>query len=188
MAAGIRRIEAITGGNALEWVRGLNKSVQQAAALLKTSPSELVEKARLAQENIRSLEKELDQLKVKLASAASADLSSQAIDIKGIKVLATVIKGADVKSLRGMVDQLKDKLKTAVVVLATEADGKISVAAGVTADATAKIKAGDLVAHVSTQIGGKGGGRPDMAMGGGSDLQALPGAIESVQAWVEGKV
>ncbi|NLY64929.1 MAG: alanine--tRNA ligase [Alcaligenaceae bacterium] len=188
VAAGIRRIEAITGGNALEWVRGLNKSVQQAAALLKTSPSELVEKARLAQENIRSLEKELDQLKVKLASAASADLSSQAIDIKGIKVLATVIKGADVKSLRGMVDQLKDKLKTAVVVLATEADGKISVAAGVTADATAKIKAGDLVAHVSTQIGGKGGGRPDMAMGGGSDLQALPGAIESVQAWVEGKV
>jgi len=188
VAAGIRRIEAITGSNALAWVRNLNKSVQQAAASLKANPAELVEKARQAQEHIRSLEKEVDQLKAKVASAASADLSAQAVDVNGIKVLSAVIKGADPKSLRGMIDQLKDKLKTAVVVLAAEADGKISVAAGVTADTTSKIKAGDLVSHVSTQIGGKGGGRPDMAMGGGTDLQALDAAIAGVRAWVEGKV
>ena len=188
VAAGIRRIEAITGGNALAWVRNLNKSVQEAAASLKANPAELVEKARQAQEHIRSLEKEVDQLKAKVASAASADLSSHAVDVNGIKVLAAVIKGADPKSLRGMIDQLKDKLKTAVVVLAAEADGKISVAAGVTADTTSKIKAGELVSHVSTQIGGKGGGRPDMAMGGGTDLQALDAAIAGVRAWVEGKV
>ncbi|MDY0272858.1 MAG: DHHA1 domain-containing protein, partial [Advenella sp.] len=188
VAAGIRRIEAITGSNALAWVRNLNKSVQQAAASLKANPAELVEKARQAQEHIRLLEKEVDQLKAKVASAASADLSSQAVDVNGIKVLAAVIKGADPKSLRGMIDQLKDKLKTAVVVLAAEADGKISVAAGVTADTTSKIKAGELVSHVSIQIGGKGGGRPDMAMGGGTDLQALDAAIAGVRAWVEGKV
>ncbi|MDY0273384.1 MAG: alanine--tRNA ligase [Advenella sp.] len=188
VAAGIRRIEAITGGNALAWVRNLNKSVQEAAASLKANPAELVEKARQAQEHIRSLEKEVDQLKAKVASAASADLSSHAVDVNGIKVLSAVIKGADPKSLRGMIDQLKDKLKTAVVVLAAEVDGKISVAAGVTADTTSKIKAGDLVSHVSTQIGGKGGGRPDMAMGGGTDLQALDAAIAGVRAWVEGKV
>lgn len=188
VAAGIRRIEAITGGNALAWVRNLNKSVQEAAASLKANPAELVEKARQAQEHIRSLEKEVDQLKAKVASAASADLSSHAVDVNGIKVLAAVIKGADPKSLRGMIDQLKDKLKTAVVVLAAEADGKISVAAGVTADTTSKIKAGELVSHVSIQIGGKGGGRPDMAMGGGTDLQALDAAIAGVRAWVEGKV
>ncbi|MBK1781119.1 alanine--tRNA ligase [Advenella sp. WQ 585] len=188
VAAGIRRIEAITGGNALAWVRNLNKSVQEAAASLKANPAELVEKARQAQEHIRSLEKEVDQLKAKVASAASADLSSHAVDVNGIKVLSAVIKGADPKSLRGMIDQLKDKLKTAVVVLAAEVDGKISVAAGVTADTTSKIKAGELVSHVSTQIGGKGGGRPDMAMGGGTDLQALDAAIAGVRAWVEGKV
>ena len=188
VAAGIRRIEAITGGNALAWVRNLNKSVQEAAASLKANPAELVEKARQAQEHIRSLEKEVDQLKAKVASAASADLSSHAVDVNGIKVLSAVIKGADPKSLRGMIDQLKDKLKTAVVVLAAEADGKISVAAGVTADTTSKIKAGELVSHVSIQIGGKGGGRPDMAMGGGTDLQALDAAIAGVRAWVEGKV
>lgn len=188
VAAGIRRIEAITGSNALAWVRNLNKSVQQAAAHLKANPAELVEKVRQAQEHIRSLEKEVDQLKAKVASAASADLSSQAVDVNGIKVLAAVIKGADPKSLRGMIDQLKDKLKTAVIVLAAEADGKISVAAGVTADTTGKVKAGDLVSHVSMQIGGKGGGRPDMAMGGGTDLQALDAAIAGVRAWVEAKV
>ena len=127
-------------------------------------------------------------MKQKLASAASGDLSAQAQDINGVKVLASFIKGADPKSLRGMIDQLKDKLKTAAIVLATEADGKVTLAAGVTNDKTNVIKAGELVAFVSEQIGGKGGGRPDMAMGGGTDVAALPAALEQVNAWVQAKL
>ena len=188
VASGIRRVEAITGRHALDWVNNLNKTVSLTASALKSRPAELLERAKSVQEHVRQLEKELDQLKQKLASAASGDLSTQAQDINGVKVLASFIKGADPKSLRGMIDQLKDKLKTAAIVLATEADGKVTVAAGVTNDKTNVIKAGELVAFVSEQIGGKGGGRPDMAMGGGTDVAALPAALEQVNAWVQAKL
>ncbi len=181
---GVRRIEAITGRHAFAWMQHLNASVQQAAAMLKSNPADLVERARQAQEQLRAGEKEIDRLKAKLAAASSADLSSQAIDVKGVRLLAAVIPNADPKSLRGLIDNLKNTLKSGVVLLAAESEGKISVAAGVTQDLTAKIKAGDLVSHVSTQIGGKGGGRPDMAMGGGSDASALPSAVAGVQDWV----
>lgn len=188
VASGIRRVEAITGRHALDWVNNLNKTVSLTASALKSRPAELLERAKSVQEHVRQLEKELDQLKQKLASAASGDLSAQAQDINGVKVLASFIKGADPKSLRGMIDQLKDKLKTAAIVLATEADGKVTLAAGVTNDKTNVIKAGELVAFVSEQIGGKGGGRPDMAMGGGTDVAALPAALEQVNAWVQAKL
>ncbi len=188
VASGIRRVEAITGRHALSWVSDLNKTVNQTASAMKTRPSDLLERAKSMHEHMRQLEKELEQVKQKLASAASGDLSSQAQEINGVKVLASFIKGADPKSLRGMIDQLKDKLKTAAIVLATEADGKVTIAAGVTNDKTSVLKAGELVAFVSEKIGGKGGGRPDMAMGGGTDVAALPAALEQVNAWVQAKL
>jgi len=185
---GVRRVEAITGHNAFGWVQNLNASVQQAAAILKSNPADLVERTRLQQEQLRAAEKEMDRLKAKLAAASSADLSSQAVQVKGVQLLALVIPNADPKSLRGLIDNLKNTLKSAIVLLATESDGKVSVAAGVTQDLTGKVKAGDLVSHVSAQIGGKGGGRPDMAMGGGTDAAALPGAVAGVQQWVESRL
>lgn len=188
VASGIRRVEAITGRNALNWVSALNQAVSQAAYALKAQPAELVERAKSIQDHMRQLEKELEQVKQKLVSASSGDLSAQAIDINGIKVLASFIKGADPKSLRGMIDQLKGKLKSAVIVLATEADDKVTVAAGVTDEQTKTFKAGELVAFVAEKIGGKGGGRPDMAMGGGADVAALPAALEGVAAWVQAKL
>ena len=129
--------------------------------------------------------KELARLKSKLASSQGDDLAAQAIDIKGIKVLAATLDGADVKTLRETMDKLKDKLKTAAIVLATVEGGKVALIAGVTADATARVKAGDLVNHVAQQVGGKGGGRPDMAQAGGTDAAALPQALASVRAWAE---
>ncbi|AHG63925.1 alanine--tRNA ligase [Advenella mimigardefordensis] len=185
---GVRRVEAITGHNAFGWVQNLNASVQQAAAILKTSPADLVERTRLQQEQLRAAEKEMDRIKAKLAAASSADLSSQAVQVKGTQLLALVVPNADPKSLRGLIDNLKNTLKSGIVLLATESDGKVSVAAGVTQDLTGKVKAGDLVSHVSAQIGGKGGGRPDMAMGGGTDTAALPGAVAGVQEWVESRL
>ncbi len=185
---GVRRVEAITGHNAFGWVQNLNASVQQAAAILKSSPADLVERTRMQQEQLRAAEKEMDRLKAKLAAASSADLSSQAVQVKGVQLLALVIPNADPKSLRGLIDNLKNTLKSAIVLLATESDGKVSVAAGVTQDLTGKVKAGDLVSHVSAQIGGKGGGRPDMAMGGGTDAAALLGAVAGVQQWVESRL
>jgi alanyl-tRNA synthetase len=190
VAAGVRRIEAVTGANALAWVQGLNATAQRAAAALKTQPADLPERIALLQEQLRSVEKELEQARAKLASSAGNALSDQAVSLAaGVNLLVTAVQGIDPKDLRSMVDQLKDKLKSAVVLLAaTSADGKISVVAGVTADWSGKVKAGDLVGFVAGQIGGKGGGRPDMAMGGGTDAQALPGALAGVKAWVEAKL
>ncbi len=185
---GIRRIEAVTGRNAFEWVQNLNASVQQAAAVLRIPAADLVERTRLLQEQLRAGEKEVDRLKAKLAAASSADLSSQAIEVKGARLLAAVIPNADPKALRGMIDNLKNTLKSGIVLLAAESEGKISVAAGVTSDLIGKVKAGDLVSHVSAQIGGKGGGRPDMAMGGGTDVGALPAAVAGVRDWVESQL
>lgn len=185
VAAGVRRVEAITGDNALAWVQDQNALLQRAASVLRTPVSELPERIALAQEQIKALEKELDQMRSKLAANAGNDLADKAaIEIKGVKVLAAIVADTDPKALRGMVDNLKDKLKSGVVLLATSVDGKISVVGGVTADLTGKVKAGDLVGYVAGRIGGKGGGRPDMAMGGGTDVAALADAVASVQGWV----
>ncbi|KRC82978.1 Alanine--tRNA ligase [compost metagenome] len=187
VAAGVRRIEAITGDNALAWVQNQNALLTQVAGMLRSTPADLPVRIAQVQDQVKALEKELEQSRNKLAASAGNDLaSSAAVEVKGIKVLAASIVDVDPKALRGMVDNLKDRLKPAVVLLATgSADGKISVVGGVTADLTDRIKAGDLVGFVASQVGGKGGGRPDMAMGGGTDLAALPAAIAGVQKWVD---
>ena len=189
VAAGVRRIEAVTGSNALAWVQNLNATAQRAAAALKTQPAELPERIALLQEQLKAVEKELEQARAKLASSAGNALTDQALTLgAGFKLLVTEVQGVDPKDLRSMVDQLKDRLKSAVVLLAARsADGKISLVGGVTADLSGKIKAGDLVGFVAAQVGGKGGGRPDMAMGGGTDVAALPGALASVKAWAESR-
>jgi alanyl-tRNA synthetase len=190
VAAGVRRIEAVTGANALIWVQNLSAVAQRAATALKTQTSELPERIALMQDQMKALEKELEQARAKLASSAGNALTEQAVTTKGgFKLLVTEVKGVDPKDLRSMVDQLKDQLKSAVVLLAARSDdGKISVVAGVTSDVATKVKAGDLVGFVAGQIGGKGGGRPDMAMGGGTDLAALAGALAGVAAWVDARV
>ncbi len=189
VAAGVRRIEAVTGANALAWVQNLNATAQRAAAALKTQTAELPERIALMQDQMKALEKELEQARAKLASSAGNALTDQAVTTAaGFKLLVTEVQGVDPKDLRSMVDQLKDHLKSAVVLLAARsADGKISLVGGVTTDVATKVKAGDLVGFVAGQIGGKGGGRPDMAMGGGTDLAALPGALAAVAAWVESR-
>jgi len=184
VAAGVRRVEAITGDNALAWVQNLAATLARAAGALKTQPAELPERIAQVQDQVRALERELDQARARLAASAGNDLASQAIEVKGVKLLAASLGDADPKALRGMVDQLKDRLKSGVVLLAGAAGGKISVVGGVTADLTDRIKAGDLVGYVAGRVGGKGGGRPDMAMGGGTDAAALPAAIASVPDWV----
>ena len=189
VAAGVRRIEAITGMNALNWAQATHAGLLQAASALRTQPSELVERIGQVQGQVKQLERDLDQLKSKLAASAGNDLAGKATDLPGgARLLVATVTGTDPKALRGMVDQLKDKLKSAVVVLATVADGKISLVAGVTADLAGKVKAGDLVGMVAAQVGGKGGGRPDMAMGGGTDANALPAAMGAVNAWVARKL
>ncbi|AEC19955.1 alanyl-tRNA synthetase [Pusillimonas sp. T7-7] len=185
VAAGVRRVEAITGDNAVAWVQQINDTLVQAAGLLKTQPADLVERVALMQTQAKALERDLDRLKSKLAASAGNDLASQAIVLRGdAKLLVASLSGVDPKALRGMIDQLKDKLKSAVVLLAAVADDKISLAAGVTGDLASQVKAGDLVGMVAAQVGGKGGGRPDMAMGGGTDVGALPAATAGVEAWV----
>jgi alanyl-tRNA synthetase len=185
VAAGIRRIEAVTGEGALAWVQAQEAKLSEAARALKSQPSEIG--ARIAQmlEQSRGLEKELARLKSKMASAQGEDLVSQAIDVKGARVLAATLEGADSRTLRDTLDRLKDKLKSAAIVLATAQDGKVSLVAGVTSDLTARVKAGELVNHVAQQVGGKGGGRADMAQAGGTDASGLPKALASVQPWVE---
>lgn len=184
VAAGVRRIEAVTGANALAYLQSLEDSVAQAAGALKAPPTEL--NARLAQvlEQVKTLEKEVSTLKGKVASAQSDELMTQAVDIKGTKLLVAKLEGADAKTLRDTMDKLKDKMKSAVIVLAAVDGEKVNIAAGVTADNTAKVKAGEMANFVAQQVGGKGGGKPDMAMAGGTDAAALPKALASVQAWV----
>ncbi len=188
VAAGVRRVEAITGTNALAWVQAQANRVAGVAALLKTQPDDLAERVVSILDNVRSLEKELARLKSKLAASQGDDLVGQAADIKGAKVLAATLEGADVATLRETMDKLKDKLKSAAIVLASVADGKVTLIAGVTADLTGKVKAGELVNLVALQVGGKGGGRPDMAQAGGTQPENLPAALASVQGWVEGKL
>jgi alanyl-tRNA synthetase len=184
VAAGVRRIEAITGANALAYLQSLEDSVAQAAGVLKAPPTEL--NARLTQvlDQVKALEKEVSALKGKVASAQGDELMTQALDVKGTKLLVAKLDGADAKTLRDTLDKLKDKMKSAVIVLAAVDGEKVNIAAGVTADNVGKVKAGELANFVAQQVGGKGGGKPDMAMAGGTDGAALPKALASVQAWV----
>ena len=188
VAAGVRRVEAVTGANALAYLQSLEDTVQAAASTLKASPAEL--QGRIAQvlELVRGLEKEVAALKGKVASSQGDELMQQAVDVKGIKVLSARLEGADAKTLRETMDKLKDKLKTAVIVLAAVDGDKVQIAAGVTADSTGKVKAGELVNFVAQQVGGKGGGKADMAMAGGTDASKLPDALSSVLAWVSERV
>jgi alanyl-tRNA synthetase len=184
VAAGIRRIEAVTGANALAYLQNLEATVNRVAGTLKAAPTELQGRVTQVLDQVRTLEKELAQLKGKLASSQGDELVAQAVDVKGIKVLAARLDGADAKTLRDTMDKLKDKLKSAAIVLAAVEGGKVQIAAGVTADRMGKVKAGDLVNFVAQQVGGKGGGKPDMAMAGGTDPSKLAAALQSVQAWV----
>ena len=188
VAAGIRRVEAVTGEGALALVQSLNRRLQEAAGALKTNPEELTGRIAQVQDQVKSLEKELAALKSKLAAGQGDELVTQAVDVNGIMVLAATLDGADVARLRETMDKLKDKLKTAAIVLASVSDGKVSLIAGVTADATSKVKAGELVNFVAQQVGGKGGGRPDMAQAGGTDPTNLAAALAGVAGWVGQKV
>ncbi len=188
VAAGIRRVEAVTGENALALVQSMAARINDAAAALKAPPEEITGRILQVQEQVKSLEKELASLKAKMASGQGDELLAQAVDIHGIKVLAATLEGADVATLRSVMDKMKDKLKTAAIVLAAVNDGKVSLIAGVTADTTGKVKAGELVNHVAQQVGGKGGGRPDMAQAGGTDPSGLAVALASVGGWVSQRV
>jgi alanyl-tRNA synthetase len=188
VAAGIRRIEATTGDRALAHVQAQEQKLAGAAAALRTSPQEVAQKITQIMDNVRTLEKELARLKSKLASSQGDDIAGQAVAVKGIKILAAAMEGADARALREAMDKLKDKLKSAAIVLAAVEGGKVTLIAGVTADLTARVKAGELVNHVAQQVGGKGGGRADMAQAGGTDAAKLPEALASVRAWVEQKL
>ncbi|MDT8991311.1 alanine--tRNA ligase [Curvibacter sp. APW13] len=188
VAAGVRRIEAVTGANALAYLQSLEAQVEGAAAALKAPVAELGDRLAQVLEQMKALEKEVSALKGKLASAQGDELVTQALDIKGVKLLAAKLDGADVKTLRDTMDKLKDKLKTAVIVLGVVQGDKVQVAVGVTNDTTDKVKAGELVNFVAGQMGGKGGGKADMAMAGGTEPAKLGAALASVQAWVEAKL
>ena len=186
--AGVRRVEAITGDNALAYLQSLEGTVAQLAGSLKSSASEVPARLNQVLEQVRSLEKELAAVKGKLASSQGDELLLQAVDVKGLKVLAAKLDGADAKALRETLDKLKDKLKTAAIVLAAVEGGKVQLAAGVTNDSISRVKAGELVNFVAQQVGGKGGGKADMAMAGGTDASQLDTALASVVAWVSAKL
>ncbi len=187
VAAGVRRIEAITGENAVAWVQALDARTKEAASMLKAAPGELVGRIGQSLDHVRALEKELARLKSKLASSHGEDLAEQAVEVDGIKVLAATLDGADTKTLRETMDRLKDRLKSAAIVLAAVDGAKVSLIAGVTPNATSKVKAGELVNFVAQQVGGKGGGRPEMAQAGGSEPARLPQALAGVPDWVRGR-
>ncbi len=188
VAAGIRRVEAVTGDGALAYLQSLEATVNGVAGALKAAPAEITHRIGSLQEQLRALEKEVIALKGKLASNQGDALVAQAIDLNGLKVLAAVLEGADAATLRTTMDQLKNKLKTAAIVLAAVDGTKVQIAAGVTADSIGKVKAGELVNFVAQQVGGKGGGKPDMAMAGGTDASKLAGALASVRGWVAERV
>jgi alanyl-tRNA synthetase len=184
VAAGVRRVEAVTGKGALAYVQDQDAKLAGVASLLKAPVAELEARIAQLQEHARAAERELARLKAKAASSAGTDLAGSAVDVKGAKVVAAALDGSDIKTLRETMDKLKDKLKSAAIVLASVADGKVTLIAGVTSDLVGKVKAGDLVNHVAQQVGGKGGGRPDMAQAGGTNPDALPQALQSVERWV----
>ncbi len=187
VAAGIRRVEAVTGNNALQFLQGLEDKINEAAAILKTHPGDLVNRVAQLQESLRQAERDLEKVNSKLAASQGDELAGQAIDVNGIKVLAARLDGADAGVLRETMDALKAKLKTAAIVLASVQGDKVSLIAGVTADSIGKVKAGDLVNFVAQQVGGKGGGKPEMAMAGGTDPSKLGAALAGVKDWVASK-
>ena len=187
VAAGVRRVEAVAGSVAFDYVQNMEKQLQGSAALLKAQPQEVVAKVSALLENIKALEKQLSNLKSKVATSQGDDLLGQAIEVNGVKVLVAKLEGVDAKGLRDALDQVKNKLKSGVIVLAVVDGDKVQIAAGVTPDLTMKFKAGELVNHVAQQVGGKGGGKPDMAMAGGTDASQLAAALASVRAWVEAR-
>jgi alanyl-tRNA synthetase len=188
VAAGIRRVEAVTGKNALNFLQGLEDKMNEAAAVLKTHPGDLVSRVTQLQDSLRQAERELDKLNSKLAASQGDELATQAVDVNGLKVLAARLDGADAQVLRETMDALKGKLKTAAIVLASVQGDKVSLIAGVTADSIAKVKAGDLVNFVAQQVGGKGGGKPEMAMAGGTDPSKLGAALAVVKDWLASKL
>ncbi|HCA18810.1 MAG TPA: alanine--tRNA ligase [Alcaligenes faecalis] len=189
VAAGVRRIEAITGINSLHWVQAQERLLNEASASLRTQPEGLAARISALQSQVKDLEREREQMQSKLAASAGQDLLAQAVPLNdSSRLLVATLQGVEAKALREMADQLKNKLQSAVILLSIVADGKVSLVAGVTPDLTSKVKAGDLVGFVASQMGGKGGGRPDMAMGGGNNASVLPQANASVQAWVESKL
>ena len=188
VAAGVRRIEAVTGDHALAYLQSLESTVNQVAGALKATPAELQGRVGQVLEQVRALEKEVASLKGRLASAQGDELLSRAVEVNGIKVLAATLDGADAKTLRETMDKLKDKLKTAAIVLAAVEGGRVQLAAGVTTDSVSRVKAGELVNFVAQQVGGKGGGKPDLAMAGGHDVARLGAALDSVRGWVAERV
>lgn len=187
-AAGVRRIEAVTGEGAIATVHADSDRLSEVAHLLKGDSNNLADKVRSVLERTRQLEKELQQLKEQAAAQESANLSSKAIDVNGVKLLVSELSGVEPKMLRSMVDDLKNQLGSTIIVLATVAEGKVSLIAGVSKDVTDRVKAGELIGMVAQQVGGKGGGRPDMAQAGGTDAAALPAALASVKGWVSAKL
>jgi len=188
VASGVRRIEAVTGEAALAQVAGLSREMQSVCGALKATPDTAATKVEALRAEVRDLEKEATRLRQKLATSAGGDLTQDAVEIAGIKVLAAKIEGATASTLRDTLDQCKNKLGTGVILLAAVEDEKIALVAGVTQDATDRIKAGDVIKHFAGQLGGKGGGRPDMAQGGGSDVAALPAVLASLPEWVSGQL
>jgi alanyl-tRNA synthetase len=185
VSAGVRRIEAVTGFGALRWVRETEEALDRVGKLVRGSRESVADKVQAIIDRSRQLEKEVEQLKGRLASSAGADLAGSAVEVRGLKVVAAELDGADRKSLMETADQLKNKLGEGVVVLASVEGCKITLVAGVTKSATSRIKAGDLMKHLAGQVDGKGGGRPDMAQGGGNNPAALPAALDGVVGWVE---
>ena len=188
VSAGVRRVEALTGQAALDHVAAGEQQLQQAAGLLGGTAGEVGDKLRAMLDRQKKLERELASLKARAATDATADLAASAVEINGVKVLAARLEGLDAKALRESVDQLKDRLKDTVVILAGASDGKASLIAGVGGSASGRVKAGDLLKHVAGQIGGKGGGRPDLAQGGGPDGPALVEALSQVNEWVSSQL
>ena len=188
VAAGVRRIEAVTGENALDYVEKGEQVLRDLTDTLRGTRDEVAAKVREALDRIKQLEKDNRQLRDKLASGSGTDLAAGAVSVAGLHVVATQLEGADTTALRNAVDQLKERLKQAVIVLATVEGGKVVLVAGVTGNETARIKAGEIVGHVAAQIGGRGGGRPDFAQAGGTDVAALPAALAGVVGYVRSRL
>jgi len=184
VAAGIRRVEAVTAEAALAYTHEMEARLAEVSRVLKAPATDVAVKLQQVLENVKALEREVARLKTKLASSQGGDIAAQAVDVNGSQVLATTVEGADAKVLRETLDKLKGRFKSAAIVLGSTEGGKVTLIAGVTSDLTGRIKAGDLVNHVAAQVGGKGGGRPDMAQAGGTNPDALPAALQSVRSWV----
>jgi alanyl-tRNA synthetase len=188
IASGIRRIEATTGQMALDFANDESNKLHAIASLLKSDKTSVVDKVSTALQQVKLLEKELTQLKQSMAGQKSKDVMSNVIDVQGVKLLVANMQGVEPKALRGMMDDLKNQLRSGVIALGVASDGKVNLIAGVTKDLVGKFKAGELVNHMATQVGGKGGGRPDMAQAGGTEPENLDKALASVKTWLEGNL